>query len=111
MKLGALIAILGVVGAADAVQAQQTWNDQRTRALVQHATERRASQLADTALVDYMATAHGYVTFLAQFGEVFPEPKKTGKADELCLEGYWRAPDLRKQHITGRSDPLLLPTV
>src|SRR2546426_6360813 len=96
--------------AASKVDAQQTWNDPRTRALVEHATERRASQLADTALVDYRATAHGYVTFLAQFGEGFPEPPKIVKADELGLEVYWRAPDLSKQRIMGRRDTLLLPT-
>src|SRR3979411_960777 len=71
--------------------AGQTWNDPRTRALVERATERRANQLADTALVDYKATAHGYVTFLAQFGEGFPEPPKIVKADELGLEVYWAA--------------------
>jgi hypothetical protein len=90
--------------------AAQTWNDPRTRALVERATERRANQLADTALVDYKATAHGYVTFLAQFGEGFPEPPKIVKADELGLEVYWRAPDLSKQRIMGRRDTLLLPT-
>ena len=88
----------------------QTWNDPRTSALVGRATERRANQLADTALVDYKATAHGYVTFLAQFGEGFPEPPKIVKADELGLEVYWRAPDLSKQRIMGRRDTLLLPT-
>ncbi|HJP59906.1 MAG TPA: hypothetical protein VJ865_07895, partial [Gemmatimonadaceae bacterium] len=56
------------------------------------------------------ATAHGYVTFLAQFGEGFPEPPKIVKADELGLEVYWRAPDLSKQRIMGRRDTLLLPT-
>jgi hypothetical protein len=96
--------------AASRLGAQQTWNDPRSRSLVERATERRASQLADTALVDYRATAHGYVTFLAQFGEGFPEPPKIVKADELGLEVYWRAPDLSKQRITGRRDTLLLPT-
>ena len=95
---------------ATPVAAQQTWNDPRTRALVEHATERRARQLADTGLVDYKATAHGYLTFLAQFGEGFPEPPKIVKADELGLEVYWRAPDLSKQRIMGRRDTLLLPT-
>jgi hypothetical protein len=92
------------------LSAQQTWNDPRTRELVEHATARRASQIADTALADYKATAHGYVTFLAQFGEGFPEPPKIVKADELGLEVYWRAPDLSKQRIMGRRDTLLLPT-
>jgi hypothetical protein len=110
MKSGALIALLAITLGASALHSQQTWNDDRTRALVQRATERRASQLADTALVDYMATAHGYVTFLAQFGEGFPEPPKIVKADELGLEVYWRAPDLSKQRIMGRRDTLLLPT-
>src|SRR3954462_13418381 len=95
---------------SQALTAQQAWNDPRTLALVTRATERRASQIADTALVDYKATAHGYVTFLAQFGEGFPEPPQVVKADELGLEVYWKAPDLSKQRIVGRRDTLLLPT-
>jgi hypothetical protein len=98
------ITILGRRGDA------QGWNDARTSALVERATERRGSQLADTGLVDYKATAHGYVTFLAQFGEGFREPPKIVKADELGLEVYWRAPDMSKQRIMGRRDTLLLPT-
>ena len=109
MKPGA-VAVFAVLLVSRTLHAQQPWNDERTRALVEHATERRASQLADTALVDYTATAHGYVTFLAQFGEGFPEPPKIVKADELGLEVYWRAPDLSKQRIIGRRDTLLLPT-
>src|SRR6266480_1076762 len=105
-----LLAATAPMAVATTLGAQQTWNDERTRALVEHATERRANQLADTALVDYKATAHGYVTFLAQFGEGFPEPPKIVKADELGLEVYWRAPDLSKQRIMGRRDTLLLPT-
>src|SRR5215207_2654187 len=95
---------------APSAAAGQTWNDARTRALVERATARRAAQLADTALVDYQATAHGYLTFLAQVGEGFTEPPKIVKADELALEVYWRSPDLSKQRIVGRRDTLLLPT-
>ena len=105
--------VLGVTALAictTALSAQEAWNDARTLALVTRATERRASQIADTTLVDYKATAHGYVTFLAQFGEGFPEPPKIVKADELGLEVYWHAPDLSKQRIMGRRDTLLLPT-
>ena len=109
MKSGAII-LFAVLLVSRTLHSQQPWNDERTRVLVERATERRASQLADTALVDYMATAHGYVTFLAQFGEGFPEPPKIVKADELGLEVYWRAPDLSKQRIIGRRDTLLLPT-
>ncbi|MDP9204577.1 MAG: hypothetical protein M3P12_03845 [Gemmatimonadota bacterium] len=110
MKSRAVLATLTAVLLATPISAQQTWNDPRTRALVERATERRAQQLADTGLVDYKATAHGYVTFLAQFGEGFPEPPKIVKADELGLEVYWHAPDLSKQRIMGRRDTLLLPT-
>ena len=110
MKSAAIFALLLASLDVNTLAAQQPWNDDRTRALVERATERRASQLADTALVDYTATAHGYVTFLAQFGEGFPEPPKIVKADELGLEVYWRAPDLSKQRIMGRRDTLLLPT-
>jgi hypothetical protein len=105
--LGVAIAVLF---AAEAIHAQQPWNDTRTRALVERATDRRASQLADTALVDYKAVAHGYLTFLAQLGEGFVEPPKIVKADELGLEVYWHSPDLSKQRIIGRRDTLLLPT-
>jgi hypothetical protein len=110
MKLRTAISVLALMTAANTLGAQQVWNDPRTRDLVTRATERRASQIADTALADYKATAHGYVTFLAQFGEGFPEPPKIVKADELGLEVYWRAPDLSKQRIMGRRDTLLLPT-
>jgi len=88
----------------------QIWNDARSRALVEQATERRARQIADTALASYKAAAHGYLTFLAQVGEGFTEPPKIVKADELALQVYWQAPNLSKQLIAGRRDTLLLPT-
>ena len=88
----------------------QSWNDPRTRDLVQRATARRAQQLADTGLKDYKAVAHGYVTFLAQLGNGLAEPPKVVKADELVNEVYWLAPNLSKQRILGRRDTLLLPT-
>ena len=88
----------------------QTWNDSTTRALVELATRLRAQQLADTGLSDYRATAHGYLTFLAQVGQGFSEPPRIVKADELALEVYWHTPNLSKQRIIGRRDTLLLPT-
>lgn len=88
----------------------QAWNDTRTTALVERATERRAQQLADTSLKDYTSQAHGYLTFLAQIGEGFTEPPQIVKADELALEIFWRAPNLSRQRIIGRRDTLLLPT-
>ena len=106
----AVVASCGAVALSPSATAAQTWNDARTRALVERATARRAAQLADTGLVDYQASAHGYLTFLAQVGEGFPEPPKIVKADELALEVYWRSPDMSKQRIVGRRDTLLLPT-
>ena len=107
---GCVLLVTLVSGAYPTVARAQTWNDSTTTALVKRATARRAEQLADTGLVDYQATAHGYVTFLAQLGTGFPTPPKIVKADELELEVYWRAPNLSKQHIVGRRDTLLLPT-
>jgi hypothetical protein len=105
-----LAATIAIVATLAHAAGAQTWNDPRSRALVERATLRRAQQLADTGLTDYQATAHGYVTFLAQLGEGFPTPPKIIKADELELEVYWHAPNLSKQRIVGRRDTLLLPT-
>lgn len=90
--------------------AAQDWNDPQVMALVERAVERRATQLADTALHDYRARARGYLTFLAQVGAGFPEPPKIVKADELALDVFWAAPDKSKQLIVGSRDTLLLPT-
>jgi len=88
----------------------QTWNDARTRALVERATARRAAQIADTALASYTATANGYVTFLGQLGDGLRTPPKILRTDQLALQVYWHAPNLSKQVILGRRDTLLLPT-
>jgi hypothetical protein len=103
------IAVTSVLGAG-APAGAQVWNDPRSLSLAQGATRRRAEQLADTGLADYQASAHGYVTFLAQLGEGLRTPPKVIKTDELELEVYWRAPNLSKQRIIGRRDTLLLPT-
>ena len=110
--LRALVVAIGVlVGPAlHPLGAQEGWNDDRTRALVLAAIQRRAAQLADTGLTDYTAEAHGYVTFLAQLGAGFPLPPAVVKSDELMVEVYWGAPDRSKQRIIGRRDTLLLPT-
>ena len=105
-RLGSALLALSAATA----QAQQQWNDPRVLTLVREATALRARQLADSGLVDYRATAHGYLTFLAQLGEGFREPPRVVKADELALEVYWRAPNLSKQRIVGRRDTTLLPT-
>ena len=109
-------AVLLVCCALPAVLAAQqradttVWNDAATLQLVDRAIARRSAQLADTGLVDYTALAHGYLTFLAQVGEGFPDPPRVMKTDELAIEVYWHAPDQSKQRIIGRRDTLLLPT-
>jgi hypothetical protein len=103
-------AFLFVLISVAATASAQAWNDPRSLELVNRATTRRAQQLADTGLADYQATAHGYVTFLAQLGEGFLSRPKLIKADELELEVYWHAPNQSKQRIIGRRDTLLLPT-
>ncbi|HET9011075.1 MAG TPA: hypothetical protein VFN38_04635, partial [Gemmatimonadaceae bacterium] len=99
-----------LVGLGSGPAGAQSWNDPRSRALVERATARRIEQLADTGLQDFKAIAHGYVTFLAQMGEGLAEPPKVVKADELVNEVFWKAPNLSKQRIVGRRDTLLLPT-
>jgi hypothetical protein len=107
-----VLAVWGLMGSRAVAQAtpSELWNDVRTTALVRRATELRQRQLADTGLTSYAATARGYLTFLAQVGEGFPDPPKIVKADELALEVYWRAPNYSRQWIVGRRDTLLLPT-
>jgi hypothetical protein len=109
-SIRALLVAVMMLAAVPRSSAAQQWNDDRTLTLVRQATERRARALADSGLVDYQATAHGYLTFLAQVGEGFREPPRVVKADELSLEVYWRAPNLSKQRIIGQRDTLLLPT-
>lgn len=103
-------AILFTLLAAVPAGAQSHWNDPRTMAVVRTAVERREAQLADTGLVSYQATAHGYLTFLLQLGRGFPTPPKIVRTDQLALQVYWHAPNLSKQRIIGRRDTLLLPT-
>ena len=102
--------VITTLASAPRPACAQHWNDARTLTLVDLAISRRAAQLADTGLVDYRASAHGYLTFLAQIGEGFPDPPKVVRTDELALEVYWRSPNQSKQRIIGRRDTLLLPT-
>ena len=92
-------------------KAQQPgeWDAAEARELAERATARRAEQIADTLLSDYTATARGFLTFLAQVGEGFPDPPRVVKADELAVRVYWLAPDMSKQLVLGRRDTLLLP--
>ena len=109
LALAALItgALFGLFPVA--TQAQKTeWNDARTLVLVQRAVDRRSRQFA-SGLTDYTAAARGYLTFLGQFGEGFPEPPRVVKVDQLAVQLFWKAPMLSKQRLIGQRDTLLLP--
>jgi len=101
-------AALALVGARRA--AAQQWDSPEALALVQRAIARRGASLADTALTDFSARAHGFVFFLGQIGEGLSEPPRLIKADQLELEVYWRAPDRSKQIIIGWRNHPYLPT-
>src|SRR5260370_16510638 len=88
------ICALSSVMASPARAGAQEWNDPRTRALVEAATQRRAKQIADTALASHKAIAHAYLTFLAQLGEAFTERPKIVKAAKLPLETHCPPPHL-----------------
>ncbi len=110
----AALAAAIVFGCAPYAAAQEPvvrdWNTPAALDLVQRAIARRTAQLADTGLSDYKATAHGYVTFLAQLGEGFRDPPQVVRADELAVEVYWRAPNRSKQRVVGRRFEVVKPT-
>ena len=117
LRCWAALSLLVGSGAVESAGAQaplaaanRVWNDTPTLDLVTRAIGRRTIQLSDTGLADYRAVAHGYLTFLAQLGEGFPDPPQIVRADELAVEVYWRAPNLSKQRLVGRRDTLVLPT-
>ncbi|WP_396221232.1 hypothetical protein, partial [Gemmatimonas sp.] len=47
----------------------QAWRDPLADSLVRRAIDRRSVQLADSTLLSYTASAHGFLAFLAQLGE------------------------------------------
>ncbi|MGH7656927.1 MAG: hypothetical protein ACREL6_01745, partial [Gemmatimonadales bacterium] len=90
--------------------AAQEWNGPRVMDLVRRGMERRQRADADTTLLNYRASAHGFLFFLAQVGEGLTEPPRLVKADELDVEVYWEAPNRSKQVILGWRDGRWLPT-
>ena len=88
----------------------QTWNTPEVRAVVDRAITRRSTVQADSGLRTFRARAHGFVFFLGQMGEGFPEPPRLIKSDQLALEVYWQSPGRSKQIIIGRRDRRDLPT-
>jgi hypothetical protein len=87
----------------------QPWNDPRARAQVERAIGRRGVQLADSSLVDYRATARGFLAFLAQLGEGFSDPPRVVQTEQLALDVSWWQPGRSAQQLIGRRDTTLLP--
>jgi hypothetical protein len=94
---------------ARAALQRQPWNDSLARDHVTRAIERRGTQLTDSSLVDYRATARGFLAFLAQLGEEFTDPPRVVQSEELALQVSWWQPGRSAQQLVGRRDTTLLP--
>ncbi len=111
--LGATATAQGAGAADTAAQPPRSgtsaWNDPRAREPVQRAIGRRGLQLADSSLVDYRATARGFLAFLAQLGEGFSDPPRVVQTEQLALNVSWWQPGRSAQQLIGRRDTTLLP--
>lgn len=89
--------------------AARQWGDSVAREYVTRAMLRRGVQLADSTLVNYEATARGYLAFLAQLGEGFTDPPRVVQTEQLALRVSWWQPGRSAQQLVGRRDTSLLP--
>lgn len=95
---------------AGAVSAPTTaWRHAGADSLVARAIARRGVQLADSTLLSYTATAHGFLAFLAQLGEGVVIPPRVVQSEELALTIAWWQPGRSAQRLVGRRDTTLLP--
>jgi hypothetical protein len=85
------------------------WQDPVADSLVARAIARRGVQLADSTLLSYRATAHGFLAFLAQLGEGTIIPPRVVQSEELALTIAWWQPGQSAQRLVGRRDTTLLP--
>jgi hypothetical protein len=111
MQRIALALVLSLSAAASSAQQptdSRAWNSPQALDLVARATSRRRTQLADTALHDYHATARGYLAFLGQLGDI--ELPRVIQARQVATEVYWKAPNISRQVVVGVRDTTLLPT-
>lgn len=106
--LAALHAPLGAPLAAQSAD-RGPWRSAAADSLVSRAIARRGAQLADSTLLSYQADAHGFLAFLAQFGEGVIIPPKVVQSEELALSIAWWQPGRSAQRLVGRRDTTLLP--
>lgn len=85
------------------------WRNPAADSLVARAIARRGLQLADSTLLSYTATAHGFLAFVAQLGEGVLIPPKVVQSEELALTIAWWQPGRSAQQLVGRRDTTLLP--
>ena len=85
------------------------WKDPGADSLITRAVLLRSLQLADSTLLSYHATAHGFLAFLAQLGEGQIIPPKVVQSEELALSLSWWQPGSSAQQLIGRRDTTLLP--
>ncbi len=89
--------------------ARPVWDDDVAKDYVARATQRRRIQLADSTLLNYEATARGFLAFLAQLGEGFTDPPRVVQTEQLALRVSWWQPDRSAQQLVGRRDTTLMP--
>ena len=85
------------------------WADSTADSLIARAIKLRGTQLADSTLLSYHASAHGFLAFLAQLGEGSFIPPKVVQSEELALNISWWQPGRSAQQLVGRRDTTLLP--
>lgn len=97
-------------GSADSVNgARPAWDDAVAKDYVTRAMLRRRIQLADSTLLNYEATARGFLAFLAQLGEGFTDPPRVVQTEQLALRVSWWQPGRSAQQLVGRRDTTLMP--
>ena len=85
------------------------WKDASADSLIARAVQLRSRQLADSTLLSYHATAHGFLAFLVQLGEGQIIPPRVVQSEELALSLSWWQPGRSAQQLVGRRDTTLLP--
>ncbi len=109
LLLHAPVAFAQQAGDSTPMKRGDTWNDSVALARVASAIDRRGVQLADSTLVDYQATARGFLAFLAQLGEDFADPPRVVQTEQLALRVSWWQPGRSAQQLVGRRDTTLMP--
>lgn len=95
--------------AARLSRGDSAWRSAQADSLVRRAIALRSLQLADSTLLSYTATAHGFLAFLAQLGEGVIIPPRVVQSEELQLSIAWWQPGRSAQRLIGRRDTTLLP--